>query len=212
MAYVLQGKARSTILDTYNNERQPIGKYVVNRANSSFRNQLALWSALGFLEPSIGRRKEILEELKADSEAGRARRAAFQKALKDLQYEHHALGGEMNQRYESSAIYLEDEADGPPVYGRDADLYYQPSTYPGCRLPHAWLNKSTPIKPISTHDLAGKGGFAIITGIGGKEAWTSAAQKVSEELGVMIRVTSVGWRQDYEDPFFDWEQVSPGRY
>lgn len=160
-------------------------------------------------EPSLAARQAILAEFKAASPAGRARRVAFQKAVEDTKYEHHALGAEMNQQYTSSAVFLDDEKEGPPEYETydDRMLHYKPSTYPGCRLPHAWLNRVVPTKPTSTHDLAGKGAFAIITGIGGKEVWSAAAEKVRQALGMSVAVTSVGWRQDFEDPFFDWERV-----
>jgi len=50
----------------------------------------------------------------------------------------------------------------------DSVLYYVSNTYPGSRLPHEWLNRAVPVTPISTIDLAGKGGWTIITGIGGE--------------------------------------------
>jgi len=40
------------------------------------------------------------------------------------------------------------------------------STYPGSRLPHAWLDLPRRRKAISTHDLAGKGAFCIFVGVG----------------------------------------------
>ena len=171
------------------------------------RDEMACWALLGITEPSLERRREILEEFKADSDAGRARRSAWRKAIEQRQHEHDAIGGEMNQRYSSTCIYLKDETKGPPKYENDAVLYYQKSTYPGSRLPHAWLNKATPTKPLSTHDIAGKGTFAILTGIGGREAWNNAADKVSKKLNVDIRVSSIGWRQDYEDSYFQWDSV-----
>ena len=173
--------------------------------------QLTIWSALGLMEPELVRRREILAEFRADTAAGRVRRAVFQKAMEETKYEHHGLGAEMNQQYcdSSAAVFLDDEEAGPPAYETydDRMLYYKPSTYPGCRLPHAWLNKATPTKPTSTQDLAGKGAFAILTGIGGKDVWTRAADAVSRQMNVKIGVASIGWRQDFEDPFFDWQHV-----
>lgn len=93
----------------------------------------------------------------------------------------------------------------PPLEG-DPILDHTRSTYPGSRLPHAWLNKSIPERPISTIDLAGKGGFTILTGIGG-ELWKEAAIQVSEVLGVPVKAYSIGFRQDWEDVYFEWENV-----
>ncbi len=52
-------------------------------------------------------------------------------------YEFDAHGVEMNQRYRSGAVV----ADGSPSrhFDRDPELHYQPTTWPGARLPHAWL-------------------------------------------------------------------------
>lgn len=207
IAYCLQGKAGPSILNTYNDERQPVGKGIVKYANDALRYDVLRMNVLGMLEPDLNKRKDILEEFKADSEAGRARREAWRKACETLEYTHGTLGAEMNQRYQSSAVYFDDEKEGPPEFERDPVLYYQKSTYPGSRLPHAWLNGTTPIKPLSTQDLAGKGGFTVLTGVGGKKWWVPAAEEVSKELGVVIKVWSIGWRQDYEDAQWDWEKV-----
>jgi hypothetical protein len=207
IAYHLQGKAGPAILDTYNAERQPVGRGIVKYANDALHYDFARMNLLGMLEPDLNKRKELLEEFKADSEAGRARREAWRKAVDTMEYTHGTLGAEMNQRYESSAIYVDDEKEDPPEYEKDPVLYHQKSTYPGSRLPHAWLNGTMPMKPLSTHDLAGKGDFAILTGIGGKAVWAAAAETVSKELGVIINVSSIGWRQDYEDAQYDWEKV-----
>ena len=117
----------------------------------------------------------------------------------------------MNQRYFSKAVYLKDEGaeTGPPRLSKeDAILHYQKTTFPGARLPHAWLNKRLPSKLISTHDLAGKGRFTLFTGIGGVKEWKKAAVKVSETLGIpSITVYSIGFHQDYEDSYLEWAQL-----
>jgi hypothetical protein len=111
----------------------------------------------------------------------------------------------MNQLYHSSAIYQSDQ--GPdPEYERDPILYHQRQTYPGSRLPHVWLNKAVPTKPTSTLDLAGKGRFTVLTGIGGTK-WQTAAKEVSQALGVTIASFSIGFRQEYEDPYFEWANM-----
>ena len=53
-------------------------------------------------------------------------------------------------------------------------------------------------------ELCGHGRFTILTGIGGKAAWSQAAAAVTKSLGVEVVVYSIGWGQDYEDTFFKW--------
>ena len=112
----------------------------------------------------------------------------------------------MNQRYESSAVYVKDEADARRPPPEDAVLEHQITTYPGSRLPHVWLNKRTPVEPISTIDLAAHGAFCVLTGIGG-DAWKQAAAEASKTLGVKINAYSIGWKQDWEDVYGDWAGI-----
>jgi hypothetical protein len=48
--------------------------------------------------------------------------------------------------------------------------------------------------------------WAVITGIGG-EGWKNAAVAVGQEIGVEIKGYSVGFEQDLEDVYYDWEKV-----
>lgn len=158
---------------------------------------------MGMMDPDKDARSKVLEEFDDPGPKGRKRRQDFQKGIENTSTEFHGLGIEMNQRYESSAVYLEDEGAAPPPLPQDAVKQYLISTYPGKRLPHAWLNTRTPGKRFSTIDLAGHGRFCLLTGPGGKD-WKSAAEKVSKAVGVEVKVHSIGWKQDYEDVYFDW--------
>lgn len=120
-------------------------------------------------------------------------------------FEYHGLGIEMNQQYESTAIFL--EGQGPaPAPTQDSILYHRATTYPGARVPHAWLNTPGTLKPISTIDITGKGRFTLLTGIGG-EAWKRAAVAVSRVTNVPISAYSIGFRQDYYDSLYEWTKL-----
>lgn len=157
---------------------------------------------MGMMDPSAENRIKVLAEFDDPGPAGRKRREEFQRGIENTSTEFHGLGIEMNQRYESTGIYLADEGAPPPLPA-DAVKHYLISTYPGKRLPHAWLNTRVPDKKLSTIDLAGHRRFCLLTGPGG-QAWKDAAVKVSKALGVEIVAYSIGWRQDYEDVYFDW--------
>lgn len=163
---------------------------------------MPIWEALGMMNSSLEARKKDFAELSEATPKGTARRKDFQSAVTQTSHEYHGVGVEMNQRYVSKAIYLEDENERPALPA-DPVLEHEITTYPGSRLPHAWLNTRSPGKQFSTIDLAGHCAFSLFTGIGG-EKWKSAAEKVSKELGVEIRAYSIGWGQDYEDVYFDW--------
>lgn len=166
------------------------------------------------LEPGdAAARAKALAALNDDTVQGVERRKAFKTAIQTTAKEFHALGIEMNQRYTntSNAIYVKDEASPhPPPFERDPLFYYEPSTYPGCRLPHAWLSHSVPDDaPMSTHDLAGKQAFTIFTGIGGSK-WKGAADGVTQTLGLQeypIRTRVVGLGQEWYDMYFAWDKL-----
>ena len=153
----------------------------------------------------MSERNAAVQELSSDSDAGRARREMLKAGLEALHTEEHGLGIEMNQRYTSSAVWHKGVGE-PPAFNTDAKQYYHATTYPGARLPHVWLNSAIPGKKISTIDLAGKGNFLLLTGIGG-EGWKRTAQQVSQELHVPLTAFTVGFRQDYEDMYLDWARL-----
>ena len=215
LSHALRGKANKSLLSTYNNERQPAGEYVVRRTNENGRLNFQLYAMLGYLDPSqAGRQGMLANLLQEDSAAGDALRADFRQAVRDLADERHGVGAMMNQWYKSAAIYVEDETqepDWPQTDSERASKLYT-TTYPGWRVPHAWLaqrqEQPGPRKSlVSTRDLVGHGSFTILTGIGGKPIWAPAARVVGQTLGIDIPVLGIGWGQDYEDTFFRWHET-----
>ena len=207
--YVLSGKAGPRLLESYSVERQPVGVDIITRANQGLRDHIPWQTTLGMLEKDPSRRQQILAEFEDPGFAGRKRRQEFRAGIENTTTEFQGLGIEMNQRYRSDAVYLCDEfpaAEPAELQGEEARVKtHQVSTFPGRRLPHAWLNTRTPGKRLSTIDLAGHGKFCLLTGPGGQK-WKEAAQRVSQKLGVEVVAYSVGWKQDYEDVYFDWEK------
>jgi 2-polyprenyl-6-methoxyphenol hydroxylase-like FAD-dependent oxidoreductase len=209
LAYVLNGRAGAEILRTYSEERQPVGESVITRANQGLRDHQGWIETIGMSEPDVARRKEILAEFDDPGPKGRERRRKFQEGIANTATEFHGLGVEMNQRYRSSAVFLEDEKSGPPLSREEEKVKkHVITTYPGSRLPHAWLNTRVPGDRISTIDLAGHGRFTLFTGFAGSEKWKEAANVVSEKVGVEIKPYSIGWKQDYEDVYSDWAKRS----
>lgn len=209
IAYVESGKAGRSLLDSFSTERQPVGKDVITRANQGLRDHLGWMQAMGMLEDDRATRAKMLAEFDDPGPVGRKKRAAFQRGIEETTSEFQGLGIEMNQRYESPAVYLADEevaaggAGGPPPLPQDPVKHLLISTYPGKRLPHAWLNHRVPGAKFSTIDLAGHRRFTLFTGPGG-QAWKEAAETVSKAVGVEIKAYSIGWKQDVEDVYFDW--------
>jgi 2,4-dichlorophenol 6-monooxygenase len=206
LAMVLKGQAGPALLDSYSAERAPVAKQIVTRANQSIAEFGPIFEALGMTGGTdIGKIQASMAARCDASPDAEAQRAALRDAIAFKKYEFDAHGVEMNQRYRSEAI----EADGQiePAFELDAELHYQPTTWPGARLPHVWVFAHDTGEQVSTLDLCGKGRFTIFTGIGG-EPWQAAADAVGGELGLSIPVHVIGPRQAYVDHTGDWARSS----
>lgn len=204
----MKGLASPSLLSTYSSERQPVGAQVVKIANESLRKHFRIWETLGVKAPgaSLEERLVGITELNENSEKGRARRKELREAVLAMHHETHGLGTEMGQFYEGPAVYAADEPEPFKPIEKEAEnaiLHYESVTYLGSKLLHVWLNTLVPGKRVSTIDIAGKGAFGLFTGVGG-QPWRSAAAKVGKALGIPITVMSIGWGQDWADPYDDW--------
>ena len=203
LAAVLAGTSGPELLQTYSAERAPVARQIVLRANKSAGEFGQFFDALGVTAAHTEREMiEMIEERKANTPAGAAKRQAINAAMEVKNYEFNAHGVEMGQFYQSSAIVGDGSARPEPQ--RDAELYYQASTVPGSRLPHAWVGDSS--RKVSTHDLAPLTQFTLFTGITGS-AWADAAARVGQRLGVEIGTVIIGPGQPVTDLYFDWARL-----
>lgn len=200
LAHVIAGTAAPSLLDSYDAERAPVAKQIVERANRSIQDTGGILAALdltgtsdvSLLERQLAKRKEPGPE-------GEKIRAAMREAIADKVYEFGTHGVEHNQRYSSGAVI----PDGTPMpeYERDPELYARPTSWPGAKLPHTWVTSRG--RRVSTLDLAGHGRFAVVTGIGG-ESWLEAAAELGDKLGIEITPVPIGPGKPYEDPYGTW--------
>ena len=204
LALVLKDKADPSLLSTYDAERTPIGKQIVERANKSIEEFGPIFEALGLLDTSDPEQMLAnMEARKENTPEAADQREKLRKAIELKNYEFNAHGVELGQRYRSAAVVP--DCTPEPAYERDPALYYHPTTWPGARLPHCWVSHDG--RKVSTHDLAGKGRFVLFTGIGG-EAWREAAAEASERTGVEIACFQVGPGREVLDLYDDWARLS----
>jgi len=202
LAYVCKGIASEKLLDSFTPERHPVGTKLVKAATGGMAYHAAVWKVLGALAPTYEESVREREELAHSTPEGDARRALLHNALEGMRVEGESLGIQMNQQYVSSAVYLDDEAARPPFAGNDI-TEGNVTTYPGSRLPHAWIADIVPSHKISTVDLTGRGAFSLFIGHGG-EAWREAAKEISESMKVPIKTYGIGWGLDYHDKERTW--------
>lgn len=206
LAAVLKGQAGEALLDSYSKERAPVAKQIVTRANQSIGEFGPIFEALGMTGGDD--LAAIQASMEARSDAGRAaekQRAAIRDAISFKKYEFDAHGVEMNQRYRSGAIVTDGQSE--PAFELDEELHYQPTTWPGARLPHAWIFDHNTGAKVSTLDLCGRGAFTVLTGIGG-EPWRDASIDLAAEFGLDLRSHIIGPRQEFVDHIGDWARIS----
>jgi len=204
LALVLKGQAGPGLLATFSDERAPIARQIVTRANRSIGEFGPIFKALGLLGSVDPVKMQENMDARADQgPSAEAQRAALRDAIAFKKYEFDCHGVEMNQRYTSQAVVRDGQAE--PAPNADMELHYQPTTWPGARIPHAWLFDAMGGRH-STLDLCGKGAFTLFTGIGG-EGWEQAAAAVTAQTGVAIRVHVIGPRKPVQDHLGDWARL-----
>ncbi|MEM1361806.1 MAG: FAD-dependent monooxygenase [Pseudomonadota bacterium] len=204
LAAVLKGQATPALLETYTTERAPVAKQIVTRANQSIGEFGPIFESLGMgegVDPDV--MQSNMEKRCDRGDAAEAQRTAIRDAIAFKKYEFDAHGVEMNQRYRSSACVADGQLE--PQFELDAELHFQPTTWPGARIPHVWVFDANGDKH-STLDICGNGRFALLTGIGG-EAWAEAIKAVTDETGAEIDLRIIGPRCDWLDHTGDWARA-----
>jgi 2,4-dichlorophenol 6-monooxygenase len=199
LAYAVKGWAGPKLLESYSQERAPVGKQVVQRANQS-RLDYAPLNACFRVQGADNPVAAGIARFRDPGPEGVAVRKAVQAALDLKQTEFNAQGVEMNQRYESAAVIPDNGAE-PETWRRDRDLYHQPTTRPGAKIPHAWLVGSDGTR-ISTLDVTGKGLFTVVTGLAGT-AWRDAVRRLDLPF---LRIVVTG-SPEAQDLYCEWQRV-----
>jgi hypothetical protein len=171
--HVVAGLAGPSLLDSYDAERAPVARQIVERANQSIADTGRIVAALDVDDTTdVGKLNRQLALRKAPGPEGEKIRESLREAIAYKAYEFDAHGVEHNHRYASGAVVPDGTAS--PAFTRDPELYAQPTTWPGAKLPHTWVTRAG--RRVSTLDLAGHGTFSVWTGIGG-QAWLDAAAR-----------------------------------
>jgi 2-polyprenyl-6-methoxyphenol hydroxylase-like FAD-dependent oxidoreductase len=132
LAAVLKGQADASLLDSYEQERRPIGL-----RNTAYARAFA--DSVGLFE--------VTPALEADDATGEQLRVEASEVLgAHVRREFNIPGVTFGERYDASPIVFGDAAQAPPDQANE----YVPSTLPGGRLPHRWLGGER-----SLYDLLG---------------------------------------------------------
>lgn len=132
LAAVVKGQAHPALLDSYERERRPIGL-----RNTAYAREFA--DSVGLFEATPA--------LEAEGLAGEQQRALAGTALNaHVRREFNIPGVTFGERCDASPLVFSDPAEVPPDQANE----YIPTTTPGGRLPHRWLDGER-----SLYDLLG---------------------------------------------------------
>ena len=167
LAARLQGWGAEGILAAHECERHPITEQV---------SRFAMKHAQG----AIQERTTLPPALEQDTPAGAAARALVGKAAYDLNVQQFACAGlNYGYYYDRSPLIVYDEEVQPAYTMFD----YTPSTVPGCRTPHLWLQDGR-----SLYDAMGSG-YTLLRFDAGVDV--SALQAAAAEQGVPLALLDV---------------------
>jgi 2-polyprenyl-6-methoxyphenol hydroxylase-like FAD-dependent oxidoreductase len=129
LAATLDGWGGPELLDSYEIERRQVGERNIGASR---------YATLGYRKWRSQWRPEIGD----DTTSGQAARDNLAKvAAVEQRKVNEMIGAELGYRYVDSPI-IDNVPGGPEQLFRD----YQPTSWPGARLPHVWLEDGTPIQ------------------------------------------------------------------
>ncbi|MDA4848574.1 FAD-dependent monooxygenase [Hoeflea poritis] len=159
----LEGWAGNGLLDSYSEERQPIGVRNTSEAAHCFDG---LYSVM-----------QNGDELDGKGAEGAELRDALRENIKQQEKLIVSSGTLLGYRYEGSSIIASDGTPAPADHPRN----YQPTARPGHRAPHVWLQDGSALM-----DHFGTG-FTLVVATGA-EADTSKIERAAQDAGMPLTV------------------------
>lgn len=173
----------------------------VDWAMFTFLNHMVVDAGIGLIPGQpLEAQIQAFQAYFSDTPMGETRRARALEVVNTQRTEFQAHDLEIGFAYAEGAL-VADGSDAPP---RDpmGSIYF-PTTRPGHRLPHAWIEGEG--ATISTHDLAGNNAnFVLITGAAG-DGWSEAGQLVKDTFGVQVTLAKIAADGTYTDPSGTWQ-------
>lgn len=185
LAAVVRGEAGEGLLDSYVEERRRRAIYTIKM--TSF-NTMRLQSLIE------------VEQFSADDRVnggGDFIREQWAELLAPFQ---RAIGIEFGATYASTAVI--DDGEGPPL-STVGD--YHPSSAPGARMPHVWLERQTGER-VSTRELL-RGDFILLVA-GAASAWEAAVAALPHG-GPAVAVHAIGADSEFRPADNRWVELYP---
>jgi len=194
LAAVEHGWAADDLLDTYEGERRPVARANADKSLENAMRMIDVFVACG----AAG----TLEESRAAFDAalaGPEGRAAITAATEGQDEHFDMLGLQLGFTYDADSGPVLDDGTAPVAVDNPV-REYAPSTRPGGRLPHAWVERDG--VRVSTLDLVRGDRFVLLTS---SPAWAAAGDAL---VGGSVPLAVVRFGSDVTDRDGSWEAVA----
>jgi hypothetical protein len=170
LAGALAGWGGEKLLPSYEIERRQVG---ANNVAASRHATMGRRKWRGLYTPLI----------RENTPEGLAARAAFAKVADVEQHKSSdMIGAELGYRYVGSPLIVVEPGEGPEY----KFMEYTPTTWPGARLPHMWLDDGTAMQ-----DRVGYGHGYTLLRLGGTRASSEVLERASASLRAPLQVLDV---------------------
>jgi 2-polyprenyl-6-methoxyphenol hydroxylase-like FAD-dependent oxidoreductase len=167
LAAVLQGWGGPNLLPSYETERRQVGDRNVQASRHA----------------SVGRRAwraAYRPNIRDDTPEGAATRAHLTRiADVEQRKSNEMIGAELGYRYVDSPLIWPEPGEAP----EHNFMEYVPTTWPGTRLPHVWLDDGTAMQ-----DRIGYGHGYTLLRLGGSQAETASLARAFQAIGAPFQV------------------------
>ena len=182
LAAVHHGWAPASLLDTYGSERRPVAQ---TNAAKSLENAMKLFEVVMALgadpDPQVSRANFHTAVSTPEG------RAAVQAATANQSEHFDMLGLQLGFVYTPAGGLVVD--DGTPLpEAANPVRDYVPTTHPGARLPHEWIERDG--ERISTLDLVPLDRFVLLTS---SPEWAEAGRALAPDLPLVVRTIDTGF-------------------
>src|SRR5215475_5641963 len=168
LAGTLQGWGGPNLLESYELERRPVGARNVAASTFASRGRRQWRAAYS----------PVMRE--NTPEAARARDDYIRIADREQRKSNEMIGAELGYRYTGSPLIWPEPGEGPP----DDFIRYVPTTFPGARLPHVWLDDGSAMQ-----DCIGAG-YTLLR-LGGSAADASGLTRAFAAIGAPFAILDV---------------------
>lgn len=175
LAATINGWGGPNLLSSYEEERRPVTLMSVEWSKIHTGRHLGLSASINVDASTIN----------SDNEEGKKTRHLIDEYYKKHDAQNQSFGVEMGYRYVSGICLLDemDKRNPPPEWDH---RNYIPTTYPGYRAPHVFLNDGSPIFDKYSKE------FTLIVFSDGKDPTTSKyLQKAAQDRKIPLKIVSL---------------------